>query len=416
MFKHCCGAALLTAAMAAIPPVSAQPVAPGANVEELLALLIDGSPALAATVAERRAAAARADAADSLPDPTFRFLADEVDREGNAEFRYSLEQDFPLWGKRGLRKGAAAAEAAAARAREDGTASTLAAEAKIAFAQSYLAHGARRLVSAQRHEAASQAVLAATRYARGLGSAADGLRAEAERARLESELHRLDAETRALRARLNGLLGRAADAPLAEPARLVAMPPPERLASLELRSRLLRDSPTLRAAAAEQVAAEQERRLAERDWYPDVSVMLGGIDRRDNGPPALMAGIGVRLPIQLGLRRASERAATERLAAAARLTNLARNAEAELDEALAALAAARAVEATVRDSLLPQAEAAYRLALLAFERGRAADIDAVLDTSRRLLEARLEALKAEVEQRRQLARIERLVGGDLWVA
>lgn len=412
MFKQSCGVALLAAAILTINPAGGQPVAPGTTVEELLALLAEGSPALAAMAAERRSAVARAGAASSLPDPTFRFLADEVDRDGNAEFRYSLEQEFPLWGKLELRARAAAAEVEAARARESGTANDLVAAVRIAFAQSYFAHQARRLVTEQRAQAASQAALAVTRYARGLGSTADALRAEAERVRLETELHRLEAEAQGAQARLNGLLGRQAGAPLAVPARLAAMPPMERLAVAELRARLSRDNPTLQAAAAEQGAAEQGRRLAEREWYPDVSVMLGGIDRRDNGPTAFMAGIGVRVPLQAGLRRANARAAAEQQAAAtARRSNAARIAEAELDEALAALVAARAIERTARDSLLPQAEAAYRASLVAFERTQVAGIDAVLDASRRVLDARLEALKAEVEQQRQLARIERLIGG-----
>jgi len=398
------GLAVGATTMAAAPP--------GATVEELIALLPEGSPALAAMAAERRSALARIDAADALPDPSFRFLADDVDRDGNAKFQYTLEQEFPLWGKLGLRARAAAADAEAARARESGTASALIAGVKMAFAQSYFAHRARDLVADQQAQAAAQAALSVARYAQGLGSTADALRAEAERARLETELHRLDAEAGAARARLNGLLGRAADAALAAPARLEAMPPPERLNPPALRQRLARENPALQAATAEQGAAVEARRLAEREWYPDVSIMLGGVDRRDNGPPQFMAGIGVRIPLQVGLRRANERAAAERQAAAsARRIDAERTAEAELDEALAALAAARAIEATARDRLLPQAEAAYQAALLAFERGRTIAIDAVLDASRRVLEARIEALRAEVEQRRQLARVERLVGG-----
>jgi len=392
-----------------------QETPPGAMVEELLALLSTGSPELAMSAAEREASAAKADAAGALPDPTFRFTADEIDRTGGGRqdrFLYTVEQEFPLWGKRELRTRAAMAELGAARARESGVSSELASKVKVAFADSYLAHRSRGITLERLEAARALAALSVARYSQGIGTTADALRAEAERAQMQAELHKLDADARAARARLNGVLGRPAGAPLAEPARLPAVPSDERLTLAALRSRLAQDNPAVQAALAERDAAEHGRRWAEREWYPDVSVMITGIDRRDNGPPGFMAGFGVKIPLQVDAKRAMIREASAKLSAAsARRASAELAGEAELEEAIGNLAGARAIGRVARDSLVPQADAAFQAALLAYEQRRAADITAVLDAHHRVREARLELLKSEVEQRRQLARIERLIGG-----
>lgn len=404
--------AMAAAAALAIGSACAQERPPGSTVEELLALLPTGSPELAMSAAERQASAARAEAAGALPDPTFRFLADDVDREGNAKYKYSVEQEFPLWGKRELRARAAYAQLDAARAREGGVNAELVSRIKIAFADAYFAHRSRGIALERLEAARALAALSVARYAQGVGTTADALRAEAERARLLAELHRLDADVREASARLNGALGRPADSPLADPARLPAMPLDDRLKLATLRPRLVQENPAVLTALAERDAAEHERRLAEREWYPDVSIMVGGIDRRDNGPPGFMAGFGVKIPLQVDAKRAVIREATAKLSAAmARRAAAERAGEAELEAAIGNLNGARNIGRVARESLVPQADAAYSASLLAYGQGRAADISAVLDAHQRLREARIEALKAEVEQQRQLARIERLIGG-----
>jgi outer membrane protein, heavy metal efflux system len=409
-------AAALAVAWSAVAAMAQTPAqVPGATVEELFELLAQGSPELAAMAEDRRAALERSAAAGALPDPTFRFTADEIDRTGGGRqdrFLYGIEQEIPAWGKRELRSRVAAAEVDAARARESGINAELTAKVKLAFADTYLAHRSRGIAQERLEAARALAALSVARYGQGLGTTADALRAETERAQMQAELHRLEADARSARARINGVLGRAADAPLAEPARLSPVPADERLRLAVLRDRLVRGNPAVQIALAERDAADQGQRLAEREWYPDVSLTLTGIDRRDNGPPGFMAGIGVRIPLQLEARRAAIREAGAKAnAAAARRAAAERSGEAELEEAIGNLASARAIDRLASESLVPLADAAYQAALLAYAQGRAAEITAVLDAHHRVREARLEALKAAVEQRRQLARIERLIGG-----
>src|SRR5262249_48247229 len=125
-----------------------------------------------------------------------------------------------------------------------------------------------------------------------------------------------------------------------------------------------------------------------------------------------MAGIGLRIPLQVEAKRAAVReAAARQSAASARRASAELAGEAELEDAIGNLEGARAVFAVAHDSLVPQANAAYEAALVAYSQGRAADITAVLDAHHRVRGPRLDLLRSEVEQHGQLARIERLIGG-----
>src|SRR5438045_8442852 len=112
--------------------------APGATVESVLALDRQLSPELRAMALERDAAAARADAAGRLDDPTFRAMSDEVDRTSGPRINktyLTVEQEFPLWGKLDLKRSAALAAVDAARGRELAAAAELDEKIKVVFAR-----------------------------------------------------------------------------------------------------------------------------------------------------------------------------------------------------------------------------------------------------------------------------------------
>jgi hypothetical protein len=117
---------LLVGATVAAPtlPASAQAIpgseTPGSRVEELLAIVRGLNPAVAAAALEREAALAKVVPAGALDDPTVNFLRDQ----GFRQTMVTVSQDFPLWGKRTLRREVAEAQASAARGRED-TATTV---------------------------------------------------------------------------------------------------------------------------------------------------------------------------------------------------------------------------------------------------------------------------------------------------
>src|SRR4051812_45756226 len=132
---------LLTSPAYAEPAAESGPP-PGATLDELLAIAHRLSPTLAARALEVDAAAARVRVAGALDDPTLRITSDE-DRGSHGQrlnkMIYGVEQEFPLWGKRELRRRVAEAEADSVRAQERVAALELDARIGVAFAQFYQA-------------------------------------------------------------------------------------------------------------------------------------------------------------------------------------------------------------------------------------------------------------------------------------
>jgi len=192
-------------ALAPAPAFADMTTVPGATVESVLVLGRQLSPDLRAMALERDAAAARADAAGRLHDPTFRAMSDEVDRTSGPRINktyLSVEQEFPLWGKLDLRHSAALAAVDAARGREQATAAELDEKIKLAFARYYTATRALLVNRDVARLASAMAKVAKERYAQNLGAQTDAITAEAEITRTAVETARLEAERRAAAARL----------------------------------------------------------------------------------------------------------------------------------------------------------------------------------------------------------------------
>src|SRR6266481_8724341 len=121
--------------------------APGATLEEVLAIARRLSPDLAARALETEAAQARVTIAGSLADPTLRITSDEIDRTRGPrqnKMLYTVEQEFPLWGKRDLKRAQAGAEVARTQTEARITEDELVEKVKVAFAQYYQADQAIR--------------------------------------------------------------------------------------------------------------------------------------------------------------------------------------------------------------------------------------------------------------------------------
>ena len=383
-------------------------VAPGATAEELLALVRNVNPDLAAAALEREQAVAKIYPAGALDDPMINVSRDQ----GFRQTLFSVSQDFPLWGKRELRRDVARADAAAAKGREGGVAAELQEQVKVSFAQYYQSD--RAIVV--HHEIYSLlrdlANTVRTRYGQGLGSQSDAIRADLAQTRLDPKLAALERDEKVARAKINALIARPADAPLARPAMLRKMPAGSSLKLDALVAHARDRNPMLASARAEIAAAVGERTLVDKSWYPDVTVSVGG-DKLPNMSTQPVAGVGIKIPFQWGVREAQAHAATAKKGAAqARLDGTMLKIESDLQAALATLSQAQRTEDLLRNTLTPQSEAAYRSALVSYERGRG-DLTPVLDAARARLEIRLELLEVQMQEQTALAAIERLIGDDL---
>jgi len=418
-------AAVAAALAIACSAAAAQPAPPdlGATLEGLLAYAKERHPELRAMRLEAEAAAQRVAPAGALPDPMFQVELRDVTNEGSGgsfnllparvgSTRYQIRQTFPAWGKRDAKRDAASAAADEAARRADATWAELAMRIKTAYARYWqasesLTQTRALLDSVDRLERVAQA-----RYAGGLAAQQDAIRAQVERTSMASDLAMLDSELQSARARINGLLARPPEAPLAEPRGEGALPALARLDAAALRERVLARNPQLAAEDARIRAAERSKDAVFANRYPEFTFGIAPIQMRNRlSEWELMFEINI--PLQRQTRRSEEAEALSMLAAAqARREAIATEALAALGENLAALEAAHRVETLTATSLLPQAEVTLASALAGYETGKV-DFATVLDAQRQIRQARITLIRTRAEARMRLAEIERLLGDEL---
>jgi outer membrane protein TolC len=403
--------------------VLAQEALPGDGVESLLAYARDRHPELQAMRYEAAAAQQRIGPASALPDPMFKTELQNITNAGSdappsllpnkvGSTKYTISQSLPFWGKRDLRQGVAEADALQADRRVNATWAELAARIKIAYAQYQLAARNEELAREVLTLMGSLESLAQVRYAGGLVPQQDAIRAQVELTGMRTDLVMLDSEKRQWQVKLNSLLTRPANAPLADPRRTRALPPPARLEPAALADRLLANNPQLAVEDARIQSAERGRDLTYRNRYPDFNVGVSPIQMGSRiNEWELM--VEVNIPLQQGTRRAQESEAESMLSAArSRKEAALLQARAELGEHVAALDAARRIEELLTTQLLPQAGLTLQSAMAAYENGRV-DFATLLEAQRQIRKAKQDREKANAEAQMRLAEIERLLGEDL---
>lgn len=414
-----CAAALLIAAPLA---TLAQQGPLGADLASLLDYARQHNPELAAMQHEARAAADRVQPAGALPDPVLRVELMNVNNFGSdagfnllpskvGETKYTMMQQLPAWGKRGLKRDAAAADARQSEARAAATWAEQAMRLRTAFAQYYLAARNERITGELLDLVVRTEQIAQARYAGGLAPQQDAIRAQLEQTALRGELIAVANEQRQLRARINALLGRDATAPLAEPQGLPALPVAFG-APHELAARARAANPNVRAESARLQAAQANRELALRNRYPDFNV---GVAPSQMGSRITTWGLmfEMNIPLQQDTRRAQESEAAAMVEAARERAEAAANeAAAALEEQLSGLEAARRNEALLSSRQLPQSELVLQSAVAAYENGKV-DFATLLEAQRQARKARLDLLRAQVEAQLRVAEIERTLGEPL---
>lgn len=403
---------VLMLAVGSVPPAQAQDAPIGATVESVLDAAHTLSPTLRAAALDTAAASARSDRADTLADPMFTVQTMQVPSQQNRmdQTTIMLQQEFPLWGKLGLRKSAAVAMLDAARGEQQATAAELDEKIKVAFANYYRASKALAINTDVSRISSDMAKVALTRFSQGVSTQAETLAAQAESTRATVERLRLQRELHAAMAQLNALLGRRPGSPLADP--LSLRPLPREVPTVDaLLDRVRKANPMLLAQDARVRSAEAEQELAHKDWYPDVT--LGAGAQTNAGSWGYAASVGIKIPLQWGAKESAEAEATANLGAAReRLAASTAEIEGDLAQGLAALSAANEMGAARRGQLVPQITASYKSSLAEYASGHG-DLTMTLDAIHRLHDTELELLETDVEGQAALAMIERLLGGSL---
>lgn len=401
--------------------LAVEPIA-GSGVESLLAYARANNPEYASMQHEAAAARARASAAGTLPDPKLRVELQDITMLGQqnptlapgrvGSTRYTLMQDVPWFGKRGLQREIATLDADGATGRTMGTWADISSRIKSAYAQFYYVHQNQRLTVEILDLMGRLEKVAQARYAGGLAAQSDAIRAQVEQTNIRNELIALESERRMTQARLNMLLARPANQPLAPPERLRTLPAPAKLDHAALLERVRGRNPLLFAEDMRLRAAEKSRDLTHKDRYPDVTFGIAPVQYK-NSVKQWEVMFELNIPLQQSARRSREREAEATLSAArSRKDATSNQLLAELTESLSAFDAARRIEMSIANSLLPQTELTYRAALAGYENGKV-DFATLLDAQRQIRQAKQNQIQVQADAQARLADIERLLGEEL---
>lgn len=394
----------------------------GDNLNGLLEYAREHNPELAATRFEAEAAHQRTESVGALPDPVLRTELMDITNEGSTGARllpsqvgatkYTLMQSFPWYGTRDLRREVADAQAAQATGQVAASWTDLAARIKQTYAMRYYTASSARLSQQTLDLLEGLEQIAQTRYANGLGQQQDAIRVQVEKTMLRSELIALQNEAHHAHARLNALLSRPVNAPLAEAAQLRVMPSAARLEEAALQERLLAQNPQLRIAEANIQSSEKSRDLAHANRYPGFTL---GVAPTQSGVAVKTWDLMLELniPLQQSSRRSQERESAAMLSAStARKQAVLNQMQSELSENLSALESARRTETLITTRLLPQADLTYQSALAGYETGKV-DFAMLIEAQRQILKARQQLLQIQTDMQLRLADIERLLGEEL---
>lgn len=369
----------LATLLAFAPPTFAEAPPPGADVASIRAWLLANNPDLQAMQAEAEAAQARIYPAGAMPDPMASVELQGIDPDrptllpnNVGSTTYSLKQPIPLWGKRGLAREIAGQQANAAQLEREATALNLLAQAEQAYVRYWHARESVLVVDRLIQLLGQVEEVARVRYSLGVAAQQDSIRAQVARTTMQRERIERLAVRREAAAMLNAVLGRPADAPLAEPASEPVLGLPAGSLAHALAGLENAQHPALQARLAVAAAADTAAQLQRRQRFPDITLGVG-VMQRDDRVDSLEVMLEVEIPLQQRARREREREAVLMGdAARSRVQAMRNDLQGQLGQAWAQADSARDQRQLIEQTLIPQSQANFESALASY---RVGDVD-----------------------------------------
>lgn len=348
--------------------------------------------------------------AGALPNPMLTYGGMDLASGGNwpdtSEKRLMVQQEFPWFGKRGLRASIAAKDAESMQRAFEALARNVVMQVKEHYFDLYAVQRAIAITREEETVIRRMEKIAGSMYAAGVRPQVDVLKAQTEITLLQQKLLEYFDRAAALQAQLNTLCNRRADAPLGA----VVTPPDtgaggrvEGGAALAAAQR-----PEVLAAQAQIERYRLEQQLMAKATVPDYKI---GLEYRDNGAndDMVMFTVSVDLPVWRTKYRAGVREAEKMLAASQAAREAAERQSAfEAQDASFKLQTALRTLELYRKELIPQAEARFNASEAGYGAGKLDFMD-LLESERFLLDAKIMAAMAEGAAGMQAARLERAV-------
>ena len=391
------------------PALAAEQTLPGATAESVVAVAKRLNPTVAAAALEFDAAVHKIGTAGVLADPTLILEAWDVNRQGVGQRRIGIDQELKLWGKYGLERNVATADADAAKFQGRATVTELIAQVITAHGEYNAAYEAVGVATEIKRRYDETLGLLRSRYGTTSVDRQDVIKAEIEAATADGDVVRRQGEQKAAAARLNALIGRPSLVPLAPPTGFRAI---KAISLAQVQALARSANPMLALAGAQSNSAAQTKSLTDLNYYPDVTLGAKYVQRpgtEDTGEFML----GVKLPLHYEVKDAEQREAGARLGAAqARSEALRLRVDGQIADAWFSVDALRKVVQIYASRQLPPARSSLDNARNGFQAGTS-DLSSVFEAERRLRAVQLDLLKLKVELQTKYAEMERLAGGSL---
>jgi len=382
---------------------------PGTTADSVVAIAKRLNPTVAAAALDFDAAVHKIGTAGVLADPTLILEAWDVNRQGVGQRRIGLEQEVKLWGKYGLERNIAQADAEAEKFQGRATVTELIAQVIATHGEYNAAYEAVAVSTEIKRRDDEILGLVRSRYGATSVDQQDVIRAEVEAATAEGDVVRRQGELKSAAAKLNALIGRPSLAPLATPTGFRAV---KTISLAQVQALARSANPQLAMAGAQSNSAAQTKSLTDLNYYPDVTLGAKYVQRpgtEDTGEFML----GVKLPLHYEVKDAEQRAAGAKLGAAqARNEALRLRVDGQVADAWFSVDALRKVVQIYASRQVPAARTSLDTARNGFQAGTT-DLFFVFEAERRLRAVQLDLLKLKVELQMKYAEMERLAGGSL---
>ncbi|MEE9169946.1 MAG: TolC family protein [bacterium] len=391
------------------------------KLENLIAVASQNNPAIQAAEKRYRAFLNIPDQVSTLPDPMLsftRWIENVETRVGPQENVFMLSQRIPFPGKLGLKGKIAGQDAEAARHQLSAVRRDVIFKVKMTYYSLYRIDRSLQILEQYLDLLRDFAQVATTKYATGQGIQAQVLKAHVEISNVIAKQLSFEKMRTGVGAAMNALLDRPSHSPIA----LVAEIDSSRIQLNEdrLLERAVAERQELLANQSMIQKAEFATSLAKKNYYPDFNIQATYITVPkvndmfpDSGKDPFGIMFGINIPIWLGARKAGVRQADENFSAQRlKYENLMNQVEAEIADITFQIKTTGETLDLYERGLLIQAESSLKSATAAYQTGKL-DFLNLLDAERMLLQLRLAYTNEQANYFKQIAALERAIGGNL---
>jgi len=415
-------AVFLSAAYFVVPANESLAAENDLKLQDLVEEALKNSPEIQMFDARTAAARFRVPQAKSLPDPMFMF---GYQNEGfkkytygempDAQWMFSASQMFLFPGKLGLKGEMAAKEADGAGASYESAKRRVVAKIKEQYFDLFLTYKGIDFLQDMKALFMRVEDAATARYSSGMGMQQEVLMAQTEKYMLLEREEMFRQKQRSTSAMLNTTVGRDSGAPMGRPAETGAIL--FGLTSDELVSAAIDASPEISVKKSMIGAAEAKVRMAEKEYYPDMTLNAGYFAR--GGQFDDMWSLTTTLNIPLYYRTKQRQAVHE---AQALLTEARNDLEAAklmiasaIRDNMSMVTASERLMDLYRNGLIPKTYQDFESALSGYTNGRIEALT-VITRLKNIIEFELLYWTQFTEREKALARIEAISGINLQAA